>query len=199
MNYIAHIHIAEHTQTSMLGNFLGDFVKGSDLTYLPEKIERGIRLHRSIDQYTDSHSQVCHLKQLFPNNIRRMAGVVIDIYFDYLLMQNWQKYSKQSYQQIFSAFYAELKTFSMSENRHFQQQSAHLLTYQWLHEYRHEETCFRAFSAIEQRLKGKIEFAAKAEDFLKQNREIFNHCFQQFYPELLAHGLHLVKDHHISR
>ena len=48
MNYIAHIHIGSHTQTHLLGNFLGDFVKGSQLQYLPFEIEQGIRLHRSI-------------------------------------------------------------------------------------------------------------------------------------------------------
>lgn len=28
MNYLAHLHIADHTNTSFTGNFLGDFVKG---------------------------------------------------------------------------------------------------------------------------------------------------------------------------
>ena len=80
MNYIAHIHIAEHTDTSMVGNFLGDFVKGSELQYLPAELETGIRLHRSVDVFTDQHPAIIKLKSAFPPSIRRMAGITIDIY-----------------------------------------------------------------------------------------------------------------------
>ena len=62
MNYIAHIYLAEHTQTSKLGNFLGDFVKGPDLSSLPVEIQTGIKFHRAIDSYTDSHHQITALK-----------------------------------------------------------------------------------------------------------------------------------------
>ncbi|MCF2949235.1 ACP phosphodiesterase [Paraglaciecola aquimarina] len=199
MNYIAHLHIAEHTNTSKLGNFLGDFVKGSDLTHLPEEIELGIRLHRSVDKFTDSHDLIRNLKTQFPANIRRMAGVIIDIYFDHLLMKSWQHYSAQSYHSLFSSFYTELKTFSLPDNHYYSQLSQRLLSHQWLKEYTYEPTCFRAFVSIEKRLKRKVMFATHAEFFIKQNRLLFINCFKQFYPELLRHGLHFKNNKTLSR
>lgn len=87
MNYLAHIHIANHTQTSLLGNFLGDFVKGQAFNDLPRELATGVRLHRKIDQFTDSHELVKGLRRSFPRDLRRVAGIVIDITFDYFLLQ----------------------------------------------------------------------------------------------------------------
>lgn len=192
MNYIAHIHIAAHTSTSYLGNFLGDFIKGSDLTHLPQEIELGIRLHRQVDTFTDTHPLILDLKQTFPTELRRMAGVVIDIYFDHLLMTHWEKFSERTFHSLFTQFYAELKTFSLPQNQHYTLQFRGLISNQWLKEYQREQTCFKAFTSIEKRLKGKIQFAQQAQDFVIQNRKEMTDSFQQFYPELLKHGLHLI-------
>lgn len=135
MNYIAHIHIGIHTQTSLLGNFLGDFIKGSQLQHLPFEIEQGIRLHRSIDVFTDSHPLVIELRRYFPRDIRRMAGVIIDIYFDYLLMQTWKRYSGTHFNTVFADFYQQLEQFSLPDNTHFQKVAEGIKKHQWLNEY----------------------------------------------------------------
>ena len=195
MNYIAHIHIGSHTQTHLLGNFLGDFVKGSQLQYLPFEIEQGIRLHRNIDVFTDSHPLIIELRQCFPSDIRRMAGVIIDIYFDYLLMKAWDRYSNIHFTHVFTTFYEQLEQFSLPENSHFTKQAERLKTHQWLNEYIHIETCYRAFLSIESRLKNKILFAEKAQYFLLQHAVQLESSFQQFYPECLDHGLKFVRSY----
>ena len=192
MNYIAHIHIGTHTQTNLLGNFLGDFIKGSQLQHLPFGIEQGIRLHRSIDVFTDSHPLIIELRRCFPRDIRRMAGVIIDIYFDYLLMQNWKHYSDTHFNIVFANFYQELEQFSLPDNAHFNKVAENIKKYQWLNEYINIETCFRAFVSIENRLKNKVIFAKKAQSFLLQYGEQLESSFQQFYPECLDHGLKFV-------
>jgi acyl carrier protein phosphodiesterase len=199
LNYIAHIHIGSHTQTNLLGNFLGDFVKGSQLQYLPFDIEKGIRLHRSIDVFTDSHPLVIELKQCFPSDIRRMAGVIIDIYFDYLLMRTWKRYSDIHFNIIFTEFYQLLEQFSLPDNLHFNQQAERLKTHQWLNQYINLETCFRAFIGIENRLKNKVIFAKKAQSFLLQHSDQLESSFQQFYPECLDHGLKFVRSYNPSQ
>ena len=101
MNYIAHINLAEHTETSALGNFLGDFVKGDLYSWtrdghnetLPDVLLKGIRLHRSVDNYTDSHNTNQYLRALFPKPLRRMSGIILDVYFDHLLCQHWSRFN----------------------------------------------------------------------------------------------------------
>ena len=192
MNYIAHIHVGNHTQTSLVGNFLGDFVKGSQLDYLPASIEKAIRLHRSIDIFTDTHPLIVDLRKHFPADLRRMAGVVIDIYFDYLLMQNWSVYSKVHFNDVFEQFYIELEQFSLKDNPKFNKQAERLKTHRWLNEYINLQTCQHAFSSIENRLKYKILFAEKAQDFIQQHAVLLESRFEQFYPECLEHGLHFI-------
>jgi acyl carrier protein phosphodiesterase len=199
LNYIAHIHIGTHTQTNLLGNFLGDFVKGSQLQHLPFEIEQGIRLHRSIDVFTDSHPLIVALRRCFPRDIRRMAGVIIDIYFDYLLMQTWKRYSDTHFNIVFANFYQQLEKFSLPDNPHFTKLSEHLKNHQWLNEYINIETCFRAFVSIENRLKNKVVFAKKAQFFLLQYGDQLESTFQQFYPECLDHGLKFVQSYHPSQ
>lgn len=195
MNYIAHIHIGSHTQTNLLGNFLGDFVKGSQLQHLPFEIEQGIRLHRNIDIYTDSHPLIIELRQNFPKDIRRMAGVIIDIYFDYLLMKTWKHYSNTHFDMIFTEFYQQLEKFSLPDNAHFNKLAEHLKAQQWLNQYVNVDTCFRAFLSIESRLKHKVVFAKKAQSFLLQHGDKLESSFQQFYPQCLEHSLRFVQNY----
>ena len=58
MNYLAHLFLAEKTEESILGNFLGDFVKGRLKDQYSAEILKGIVTHRKIDAYTDSHERV---------------------------------------------------------------------------------------------------------------------------------------------
>jgi acyl carrier protein phosphodiesterase len=177
----------------LLGNFLGDFVKGSQLQHLPVEIELGIRLHRSIDVFTDSHPVIVELRQQFPRELRRMAGVIIDIYFDYLLMQSWNQYSDTDFNSVFAEFYQQLEAFSLPVNLHFHSQAQRLKTHQWLNQYIEIETCLQAFLSIENRLKNKVIFAEEALSFLMQNAEQLESSFQQFYPECLDHGIKFIQ------
>lgn len=92
MNYLAHLHIAAHTQTSFSGNFLGDFVKGDPDTQFPTLIAKGIRLHRYVDSFTDKHPQVLAAKQLFPQALRRYAPIALDMFWDHCLARYWTQF-----------------------------------------------------------------------------------------------------------
>ncbi len=188
MNYIAHIQIGAHTQTHLLGNFLGDFVKGSNLAHLPKSLSQGIRLHRSVDVYTDVHPAVKACKQRFPKGLRRLSGVVLDIYFDYLLMQNWPQYSDKSSEQLFEQFYQQLKGNSLSVSQHFDQVATRLIKHRWLDQYQYLPTCFQAMLSIEKRLNNKVQFAQQAKVFIDNNSEFLESSFHQFYPDCLKHA-----------
>ena len=185
MNYIAHLHLAQATQTSLVGNFLGDFVKGSQLEHLPYDIQMGIKLHRKIDVLTDSHPQVVNLRRLFPPHIRRVAGIVLDVYFDYLLMCHWPLFSDQHHNILFNQFYLELGSCEHEANGHFQQVRKGLTSHRWLADYQHEGACLRALKTIEHRLNHKIVFADAAMAHVQKHQKPIQQSFLHFYPDLL--------------
>ncbi|MBB1273327.1 ACP phosphodiesterase [Psychromonas sp. SR45-3] len=92
MNYLAHLHIAEVTNTSFSGNFLGDFVKGNPEGLFPKEIVEGIRLHRYVDSFTDKHTQVLAAKLLFPQSLRRYAPIALDMFWDHFLARYWSTF-----------------------------------------------------------------------------------------------------------
>jgi acyl carrier protein phosphodiesterase len=188
VNYIAHIHLAHVTNTSMLGNFLGDFVKGSRLEHLPDDIRLGIQLHRSIDSFTDRHAQIVGLRELFPAALRRMSGIVIDIYFDHLLCLHWQSFTEQDLRKVLPLFYQEMDERSVAVAGRFLGVKQGLLTHQWLSDYVHRGSCLSAFHQIEKRLNFRIEFARQADQFLIAHHADFERTFLRFYPELITYA-----------
>jgi acyl carrier protein phosphodiesterase len=185
MNYLAHIHLAHLTNTSMLGNFLGDFVKGSDLSHLNDEHQLGVILHRKIDSFTDTHGQVKALRNLFPKSIRRMSGVVIDIYFDHLLCAHWTRFSEPALDNLLEHFYIEIQDYPNNISDRFTHVRHGLLTYRWLADYQHSENCERSFLQIEKRLTNRVIFANEAMQFIQQNESELQARFLDFYPELI--------------
>ncbi len=193
MNYIAHINLANCGDSHLLGNFLGDFVKGDVKTWtksghnetLSSAILSGIKLHRKIDSYTDSHNINVELRKVFPRSIRRMSGVVIDIYFDHLLCVNWDCFNEQSLPNLLDDFYQELASNNIYISERYQQVKNSLIKHQWLINYQTNTSCLNAYKQIEHRLGKRIEFADIAFHFVSKNHELLNDQFQSFYPDLI--------------
>ncbi|XOV81232.1 MAG: ACP phosphodiesterase [Aestuariibacter sp.] len=185
MNYLAHLHLANLTDTSLLGAFLGDFVKGKGYQAWPENVAQGIILHRKIDTYTDAHPENQVMRSHFPKHLRRMAGVVMDIYYDHLLAKQLVA-DRHTDTNFLDTFYDALATTTIEDHRHFQRLRHSLLNERWLLNYQHERTYSMAFSAIEKRLQGRIKFASDAELFVVQYKAHFHQAFNRFYPDLMS-------------
>ena len=96
MNFLAHLHIASVTNTSFVGNFLGDFVKGDPEGQFNSDIVQGIRLHRFVDSYTDQHLLIKSLKPLFPEPLRRFSPITLDMFWDHCLAKHWHDFEHAS-------------------------------------------------------------------------------------------------------
>ena len=93
MNHLAHVVLAGADPDDRLGAFLGDQVKGIDaLDALPAGLARGVRLHRKIDVWSDSHPAVIDLRARSGPYWRRYSGVILDVLFDAMLVRNWNAY-----------------------------------------------------------------------------------------------------------
>lgn len=93
MNYLAHLFLSGSEEQTMVGNFIGDHVKGSDWNKYPGNIRKGILMHRQIDTFTDAHPKFREAKSLFRDKFGLYSGIVIDFLYDHYLAKNWNNYS----------------------------------------------------------------------------------------------------------
>jgi acyl carrier protein phosphodiesterase len=92
MNYLAHIFLSGTDEAVVIGNFIGDYVKGRDYLLYPPNIRKGLVLHRRIDWFTDTHKIAQQSKKYFAPKYHKWAGIVVDILYDHFLIKNWEKY-----------------------------------------------------------------------------------------------------------
>ncbi|MFC5741452.1 ACP phosphodiesterase [Dyella tabacisoli] len=95
MNYLAHTLLAGDDELLQLGGLMGDFVHGQPDPALPPRLIAGIRLHRAIDMYTDSHPEVRAARAWLLPPYRRYAGILLDMWFDHCLARDFVRWSKQ--------------------------------------------------------------------------------------------------------
>lgn len=100
MNYLAHLYLSGSNEKLMVGNFIGDFVKGKQWEKYHPEIGKGILLHRQIDTFTDNHPKFNEARIHFKSDFGRYSGIIVDFLFDHYLAKNWASYSEKSLSQF---------------------------------------------------------------------------------------------------
>ena len=86
MNYLAHTFLSGTDDEIIVGNFIGDYVKGRDYNLYSPAVKKGILLHRRIDSYTDKHKIVHQSMSYFAPRYHKYAGIIIDILYDLMFI-----------------------------------------------------------------------------------------------------------------
>ena len=112
MNYLAHVYLSGSDEFLCIGNFIGDHVKGKAYLDYPETIQNGILLHRKIDYFTDRHFLFKkNVTLLFPQ-FRHYSRVIVDMFFDHFLANQWNNYHPEPLEQFSKRFYAMIEQYS---------------------------------------------------------------------------------------
>ncbi|HEU4470213.1 MAG TPA: ACP phosphodiesterase [Flavisolibacter sp.] len=85
MNFLAHAYLSFGHPQVLAGNMISDFVKGRAQFSFNGNIQKGIRLHRQIDEFTDTHPATAEAKQVFRPYYRLYSGAIVDIIYDHFL------------------------------------------------------------------------------------------------------------------
>ncbi len=93
MNFLAHTLLGFDDDALVAGQVAGDFVRGPRLDALPPRIAAGVRLHRSMDAWTDAHEGVAALRARFAPGLRRYAGIAIDVGIDHVIARDWPAFA----------------------------------------------------------------------------------------------------------
>lgn len=186
VNFLAHLYLSGDHPQVMVGNFIGDFVKGRDLSnqFSPD-IVRGIELHRAIDEFTDQHPIVRISKSRLWAKYRHYSGVITDIYFDHFLASQWDSYSSTPLADYAGSAYQHL----LNHQHILPERVLHMLPYMmkgnWLLNYREIEGIRRALSGMARRA-SFVSNMENAADDLAEFYPDFKQDFDQFFPELQA-------------
>jgi acyl carrier protein phosphodiesterase len=190
MNYLAHLFLAEPNPESLIGNFLGDFVKGSVENLYTEKIRIGIDLHRKVDIYTDSHPIFCNSKNLIDPKRRRFAGILIDVFYDHFLAKNWHRYSEFPLANFSNNFYQILQDYYYLLPDSVKQRVPQIIPGDLLGSYREISGIDRALRRISARIKRENNLAEGLAD-LKSNYQTIESDFLAFFPQLIDYSTEL--------
>lgn len=184
MNFLAHISLSGDNPKIMVGNFIGDFVKGRNLLeqFEPE-IARGIALHRAIDEFTDSHPIVTISKNRLRPTYRHYSAVIVDMFYDHLLAKNWERYYKEFLPDFAERNYRILEGFHTILPEGVKYMLPYMTKGNWLVNYARLEGIERALSGMARRSKYESKMELAVED-LKKNYDEFTQEFSIFYPEL---------------
>lgn len=188
MNHLAHFFLSGNDEDLATGNFVADFITNRELPNYTEGVKRGILLHREIDAFTDSHPVVKQsTKRLHPFH-HKYSPVIVDVYYDFLLAKNWDKYAVDN--NINLRFFVD-NIYKLLTNRVLElpeklQKRLHLMIEDdWLMRYTTYKGLNGAFLRIEKAAAFPGNFgnaAAHLELFLEE----FDDEFNQFFPDLQA-------------
>jgi len=97
MNYLIHLFFSDDDE-SLVGNMMGDFVKGRLDDRFPSGIRRGIELHRGIDSFSAGNRFFLRSKRRIDPSFRHYRAVLLDLFYDHFLARQWDHYSAQSFE-----------------------------------------------------------------------------------------------------
>jgi len=195
MNFLAHLLLsgspaAPDYADVVVGNFAAEAVRGrAGLLAYPAAVQRGIRLHRFIDSFTDTHPVVRRTTaRLRAAGLGKWAGVVSDVGFDHLLARDFARYHSNSTEPL--PAFAQRQYALLHQRRHeLPERLQHLLHYMrrddWLTGYAHPDGLRRALHGLSRRVPAAAVLATGADAFLAE-LPAYDADFQEFWPELVA-------------
>lgn len=187
MNHLAHCFLSFGDEDLLLGNFIGDFVKGHDWENYPIPVQQGILLHRAIDSFTDNHAHT----SLSIKRIRPFAGryspPFVDILYDHLLAIHWAEHTTEPFQAFVEKTYRQLENRVLDMPPVLQERLPKMLAGNFLNGYTRREGLEWVLHRFSQRIAGPFDAQAVADAFF-QDIDTFSEDFKFFFPELVAHA-----------
>ena len=189
MNFLAHLHLAAHTRSSLTGNLLGDFVKGTLPTGLAAHFDEGIWLHRKIDAFTDSHPEHKAAVASFEAPWRRFGGIVVDMIYDHWLSQHWGLFSTEPLPRFLQRSYDQLLADHPRLPDGLPLPLKRMAEQNWIASYQRKEGLAQALNGIGRRLRRPMPLG---DALLTLDEAQWQGCeagFLHFYPQLMHHSV----------
>ncbi|HET8730961.1 MAG TPA: ACP phosphodiesterase [Moraxellaceae bacterium] len=191
MNWLAHAWLAGPDPESRLGNLLADLTKGEDRAGLAPGVLRGIAHHQSIDAFTDKHPVVLQSRRRIDADYRRYSGILVDIFYDHILANEWERYSDMPLTAFTAQLYDDIAPLLPSVPSVQRHHLERLIEWDILAAYRDLDGVEHALRQISQRLNARRPGVVVLEASLPQLVDHYADLsadFAEFFPQLDEHA-----------
>lgn len=184
MNFLAHAFLSFGRPEILVGNLLADFVRGSQQFAFSPAIQAGIRLHRAIDLFTDTHEAVRRAKHYLTPACGRYSGVFTDVAFDHFLARDGRYFSQKTLLAFAQQTYLTLDTHQAIFPETFSRIFRLMKENDWLAGYQHSAEIARSFAGLYHRAKF-LPDQGDAMVVFEQHYDDMRGCYLPFMPEVI--------------
>jgi acyl carrier protein phosphodiesterase len=167
----------------LVGNMISDFVKGRKKFDYPPLVQKGIVLHRAIDEFTDDHEATKKAKEFFRPQYRLYSGAFVDVVYDHFLAINKNEFTDDSLMGFTQTTYQTLSPFIHIFPERFQKMFPYMQSQNWLYNYRYRWGIERSFGGVVRRAAYLTESEIAFSLFENHYGEL-EQCFTDFFPAL---------------
>jgi acyl carrier protein phosphodiesterase len=187
VNYLAHLFLAGADADSLIGNLAGDFVKGRIGDEFAPAIAEGIRQHRKIDAFTDSHPAAAAFRRVLIPEYGHYAGVIADVFFDHFLAADFRRYASEPLEAFLTRVYATIDPHVDRLPGNLRIVYPRMRDEGWLESYQTIEGIRLALGGISHRLSRRPRLAPSVH-FLEDTgtRAELERLFGEFFPDVMA-------------
>ncbi len=190
MNYLAHAYLSFNRAEILTGNMISDFVKGKKKFDFNIGIQKGIALHRAIDEFTDFHPVTHEAKTYFRKDYRLYAGAFVDVVYDHFLATDINEFPNEIALQSFcQSTYRSLQNNSEGLPVKFLQIFPYMQQHNWLFHYSYKEGIEKSFGGLVRRA-AYLSESAIAYQLFERHYDELGECYRLFFPELKKFALH---------
>lgn len=183
MNYLGHLVLSGNDSEILFGNFIADAIKGNSYLEWPENIQKGILLHRFIDNFTDNNNHYLLGKRRFYEKFPKMGGIVNDILYDHLLWNYDHKNKTLQLTKEIIRYYKILDDFSENMPEKIKHLYKYMRRDDWLNNYQYEEEMRKILKRMGKRINYSKNLELSFEIFKKSSSD-YEKEFELFYNEI---------------
>ncbi|MFN7689497.1 MAG: ACP phosphodiesterase [Bacteroidota bacterium] len=170
----------------MIGNFIADAVKGNNYEIYSEGIIQGIKMHRQIDTFTDTHPITKQSRAKLMPRYKKYSGVIVDVFYDHFLAINWSSYHQQPLPNFVDEIYKLMHNNKALLPAKSQYILPYMIEHNWLLNYGKVEGIQRTLSGMAKRTAFVSHMQHATEELLAHYQD-FNQEFTLFFEDAQHH------------
>jgi acyl carrier protein phosphodiesterase len=172
VNYLAHLYFSDPEPLAWAGSLMGDFHKGAISQQFPHPLRRHLSLHRRIDSLTQQNTYFQTSRRRLDPRYRYARSILVDVFYDHFLAQNWQNFHHLSLYDFSQQVYAGLAEQQEHLSPGLLQILPAMTEHNWLYSYRLETIVARVLQRLEQRLNHRLPLAAGFTELHRWRKEL---------------------------